>query len=53
MNDKFKFRFWNKKTCTYVKSNKLIYNDGTYTQVGTKQMNNGLYHSYIVNEYKP
>ena len=51
MSDRFKFRFWNKKNNAYIKSNKLIYNDGTYTQVGTKQMNNGLYHSYIVNEY--
>ncbi len=51
MNDRFLCRFWNNKTRAYVNSNKLIYNDGSYTQVGKKQMADGHYHPYIVNEY--
>ncbi len=51
MTDRFKFRFWNKSKNRYVNTEKLVLNDGTYTQVGTKQMNNGTYCSYIVNEY--
>lgn len=51
MNDRFKFRFWHKSKNRYVNTEKLVLNDGTYTQVGTKQMNNGTYYSYIVNEY--
>ena len=51
MNDRFKFRFWNKSKNRYINTEKLVLNDGTYTQVGTKQMNNGTYCSYIVNEY--
>lgn len=51
MNDRFKFRFWHKSKNRYVNTEKLVLNDGTYTQVGTKQMNNGTYCSYIVNEY--
>jgi uncharacterized phage protein (TIGR01671 family) len=51
MNDRFKFRFWYKPKNRYINTEKLVLNDGTYTQVGTKQMNNGTYCSYIVNEY--
>ena len=51
MKDRFKFRFWHKSKNRYVNTEKLVLNDGTYTQVGTKQMNNGTYCSYIVNEY--
>jgi uncharacterized phage protein (TIGR01671 family) len=51
MNDRFKFRFWYKPKNLYINTEKLVLNDGTYTQVGTKQMNNGTYCSYIVNEY--
>ena len=51
MNDRFKFRFWHKSKNRYINTEKLVLNDGTYTQVGTKQMNNGTYCSYIVNEY--
>jgi uncharacterized phage protein (TIGR01671 family) len=51
MNNRFKFRFWHKSKNHYINTEKLVLNDGTYTQVGTKQMNNGTYCSYIVNEY--
>lgn len=51
MTDRFKLRFWNKSKNRYINTEKLVLNDGTYTQVGTKQMNNGTYYSYIVNEY--
>lgn len=51
MNERFKFRFWYKPKNRYINTEKLVLNDGTYTQVGTKQMNNGTYCSYIVNEY--
>lgn len=51
MNDRFKCRFWHKSKNRYINTEKLVLNDGTYTQVGTKQMNNGTYCSYIVNEY--
>ena len=50
-DDRFKFRFWHKSKNSYLNTEKLVLNDGTYTQVGTKQMNNGTYYSYIVNEY--
>ena len=49
--DRFKFRFWNKSKNRYINTEKLVLNDRTYTQVGTKRMNNGTYCSYIVNEY--
>lgn len=51
MNERFNFRFWHKSKNRYLNTEKLVLNDGTYTQVGTKQMNNGIYCSYIVNEY--
>lgn len=51
MNERFNFRFWHKPKNRYINTEKLVLNDGTYTQVGTKQMNNGTYCSYIVNEY--
>lgn len=46
-NSRFKFRFWYKPKNRYINTEKLVLNDGTYTQVGTKQMNNGTYCSYI------
>lgn len=48
MNDRFMVRYWCKDSKKYLDSHKLVYNDGTYTQVGTKQSPNGTYHSYIV-----
>lgn len=51
MNDRFRFRFWYKLKNHYLNTEKLVLNNGTYTQVSTKQMNNGFYYSYIVGEY--
>ena len=48
MNDRFMVRYWCKDSKKYLDSQKLVYNDGTYTQVGTKQSSNGTYHSYIM-----
>ncbi len=50
-NDRFKCRYWHKPTNRYLRSAKLVYNDGTYTQVGTKQTPDGCCHSYIVAEH--
>lgn len=50
-NDRLKCRYWHKPTNRYLRSAKLVYNDGTYTQVGTKQTSEWCYQSYIVAEY--
>lgn len=50
-NDRFKCRYWHKPTNRYLRSAKLVYNDGTYTQVGTKQTSEWCCQSYIVAEY--
>ena len=48
MNDRLMVRYWCKDSKKYLDSHKLVYNDGTYTEVSTKQSQNGTYHSYIV-----
>ena len=51
MNDRFMVRYWCKDSKKYLDSHKLVYNNGTYTQVSTKQSPNGTYHSYIVRDW--
>lgn len=51
IQDRFKCRYWSKEKNRYLTTNKLVYNDGTYTQVGSRQSSNGCYYSYIVDEY--
>ena len=40
MKNRFLVRYWVKGSKEYLNSNKLVYNDGTYTQVSTKQSRN-------------
>lgn len=51
MKDRFLVRYWVKDSKKYLNSNKLIYNDGTYTQVSTKQSLCGTYYSYILYDW--
>ena len=51
MNDRFMIRYWCKDSKKYLHSHKLVYNDGTYTQVSTKQSPNGTYYSYILYDW--
>lgn len=51
MMNRFMARYWCKDSKKYLDSRKLVYNDGTYTQVSTKQSPNGTYHSYIVRDW--
>ena len=51
MEDRFLVRYWAKGSKKYLNSNKLVYNDGTYTQVSTKQLPNGKYISYILYDW--
>lgn len=51
MKDRFLVRYWVKGSKKYLNSNKLIYNDGTYTQVSTKQLPSGKYISYILYDW--
>lgn len=51
MKDRFLVRYWVKGSKKYLNSNKLVYNDGTYTQVSTKQLPNGKYISYILYDW--
>ena len=51
MQDRFLVRYWVKGSKKYLNSNKLVYNDGTYTQVSTKQLPNGKYISYILYDW--
>ena len=51
MKDRFLVRYWVKDSKKYLNSNKLIYNDGTYTQVSTKQSPSGTYYSYILYDW--
>ena len=51
MEDRFLVRYWVKGSKKYLNSNKLVYNDGTYTQVSTKQLPSGEYISYILYDW--
>lgn len=51
MKNRFLVRYWVKGSKKYLNSNKLIYNDGTYTQVSTKQSPSGTYYSYILYDW--
>lgn len=51
MMDRFMVRYWCKDSKKYLDSHKLVFNDGTYTEVSTKQSPNGTYHSYIVRDW--
>ena len=51
MKDRFLVRYWVKGSKKYLNSNKLVYNDGTYTQVSTKQSPSGIYYSYILYDW--
>ena len=51
MEYRFLVRYWVKGSKKYLNSNKLVYNDGTYTQVSTKQLPNGKYISYILYDW--
>lgn len=49
--DRFLIRYWCKETNSYLNTSKLVYNDGTCTQVGTKQLPNGTFASYVIKEW--
>ena len=51
MEDRFLVRYWVKGSKKYLNSNKLVYNDGTYTQVSAKQLPSGEYISYILYDW--
>ena len=51
MQDRFLVRYWVKDSKKYLNSNKLVYNDGTFTQVSTKQLPNGTHMSYILYDW--